>query len=268
MKTKFNEVYRKAISGEKTVRKNRTSAKAIVESRNSARKLYVDTGKVSPEVFQKILDFDPTETKKYAEWMCRQVAENKDLDIERFSIIKDYDKAALEQKITGPDKDIQKIRDIDQLEAITKKAVETVTSTQMKKAVGKMRETRQVPEAMKRILIYQNDKCFILNIEKKEDAIAFGKGTGDPVTKTGGWCIGYDTEGNNMFDDYFLKERNNIYYIIPFEPKNYDVRYRKMAALLKLDGTMEIWDGNNKRMTDGEVENMIKTFDLQGVLKD
>jgi hypothetical protein len=231
--------------------------KVISEGKASAKKAWDAAGMPADEL-EKMLSYDPTNQKKYADWMVKMKLANKDLDIARLEVVKDFEKAALEQKITGDDKDIQKIDSVEKMEAIVKKAKETMTGTERKTAISKARAKGQVPEKLKSMVVFEGPNSFAIKVDNKEDSIAYGS---HGMNGQKGWCISYDDtkgEGSNAFDQYYFENSANVYFVFPFDTASLPDKYwAKVAVIAYPDGRLEFYDAIDKKLGDSEVNKFV-----------
>ena len=195
----------------------------IFESLSSAKKKYLETGKISQEDFAGLLFVDKTPSKKHIEWICKMYLEDKNFDeIILGELLEEFEKKNkfIEQK------DINKYQSIKDLQDAIIKAQET----KIEKMVGKL--TTQ-PE-----IVFQNEKVIVFRPKTKEEAIDLGRGTK--------WCIS-TTESKNYWEDYYYKKLFTIYIIFNFTGK---YNKYKIAVLVDRFGDLHsIWDANDEENT-------------------
>ena len=224
---------------------NVMSGKSIfAESKSSAKAKYVETKKISEDVFKKLLDMDNTINKRYVEWMAKLVSEDPKLDLARFSIIPAFEKLSNEQKLTPEQKDFVKFAKIEDMEkVIADIKAAGPTKSELKAGISKKVKSGKVPAELQEKMIWEGANSFVLQPSTKEESIKFGnKGSSSK------WCIASDDPSNNMWDRYYYEQAANIYIVVPFKPEDFPANWKKIAVLAFQSGKLEVWDFNNKEL--------------------
>jgi len=100
----------------------------IVEGKSKAKKLYVDTGKVSQEDFDDLVDADPSGEKgKYIEWMCYMLLKEPDRKQHIKDVVRVFDEAVQKGKIKGEDSDIYRYKSFDEIDRVIEKTAKVKT---------------------------------------------------------------------------------------------------------------------------------------------
>ena len=198
----------------------------------------------APELLEKLIDGDPSATKKYSEWMIKQmiglgspltysVADNVNLFlelIEKFhksaSAItpEDIDYAATTSTlvdaptIKSAPKDINKYKSIWGLQAVLNGVRQRQIMVQKEKEVKN--------ESNK---IYEDDKYLIVEPYSHGASCYYGAGTK--------WCT--TTKGDTRYFDKYSDE-GSLYYII--DKKSNDGTWGKMALFVRSNGNTEVYD--------------------------
>jgi len=146
----------------------------ILEGIKSARELYLDI--LGQGLFDKLTETDPSKTKKYLNWMCKQyIKRNKvsygrginpyNMDIEKLEkLIKNFDYRVNKGLIKN--KDINYYKNIDDVEQAIEKS-QTKSETEYKEYIKKTEAN----------IILDNDKYFIVEPLTWEASKIYGKGT-------------------------------------------------------------------------------------------
>jgi len=202
------------------------------EGMASAKSNYLATGKIDKNDFDKLAKADPTKTKKYIDWMCKQTIEGNDVD-QIIVLIKDFDR--LVNKNLIKDKDIYSYdyeSATDEVEKYRKKKTKTETEKLVKEDV----ET-----------VLDNDKVLVVAPKTKEAAILYGKGTK--------WCT--SALKNNAFDEYYFGSHVNLYYIVDKRTNE------KHAVAVNLDGSKEVWGEDGDMLSSSETRMLFKELGLE-----
>ena len=67
---------------------------SIFEGIASARRKFLDTGRMSKKYFNAFVEGDPSSTKKYVEWMCRISEDEAWVNELIIKVIRDFDRLA------------------------------------------------------------------------------------------------------------------------------------------------------------------------------
>lgn len=207
------------------------------EGLSQARKLYVDTKKISPHILDELAELDPTPQKKYIEWMARSYMQIPDMN--KYNVIAVFDKLANKGVIQK--KDIGQYKNIEEVDDIVRRYENVQTKSEIKKGVKDFEEDIK-PEDK----VFENDKCVVVHAKTKADSCKYGKGSR--------WCTAAGGD-RNYFRSYFFDRGVNLYYIIPKIDveglsKTHDVTKIAMAVL----------PGNKREVYDYQDERMDKEF--------
>jgi hypothetical protein len=198
----------------------------------------------APELLEKLIDGDPSATKKYSEWMIKQmislgdpitfsVADNVNLFIDLIESFhksataikpEDIDYAASTSsfvdasKIKSSPKDINKYKSIWGLQAVLNGVRQRQIMVQKEKEVKN--------ESNK---IYEDDKYLIVEPYSHGASCYYGAGTK--------WCT--TTKGDTRYFDKYSDE-GSLYYII--DKKSNDGTWGKMALFVRSNGNTEVYD--------------------------
>ena len=233
---KFDKLVENVLSG-KTL---------FAEGKSSAKARYVDTEKITDDVFKKLLELDTTSNKRFVEWMAKMVAETPALadSIDRFKVVQDFEKLNLEQKLTPEQKDFVRFKVLEDMEkVIADISAAGPSKSELKAGITKKVRSGKVPAELQERTIWEGPNSFVLKPETKEEGIKFGNKGGSK------WCISSDTEGQNQWDRFYYQDAANIYIIVPFQPEKWPENYKKIAVLAYPGGKTEWWDFNNDSKT-------------------
>ena len=198
----------------------------------------------APELLEKLIDGDPSATKKYSEWMIKQmiglgspltysVADNVNLFIdliEKFhkgatSITPDdVDYAASMSTLVDADKIKRGPKDINKYDSIW--GLQAVMTAVDKRKIQKEKETEAKKDAIK---IYEDDRFLIVEPETHRASCYYGANTK--------WCT-TTKDDTRYFDKY--TEEGSLYYII--DKKSPDNIFGKMALFVRNNGNTEVYD--------------------------
>jgi len=203
-----------------------------------------DTFEDATHLLEKLIDGDPSSTKKYSEWMIKQmiglgdrlthsIADNVNLFIEIIENFhktsssitpEDIDYAATLSSLVKPDriksgpKDIYKYDTIWALQAVLngvrKRKIEVEKETEAKKDVEK---------------IYEDERFLILRPFSHNASCYYGANTK--------WCT-TTKDDTRYFDKY--SEEGSLFYII--DKKSSDNIWGKMALFVRHNGNTEVYD--------------------------
>mgnify|MGYP000226883468 CR=1 FL=1 len=131
------------------------------EGIKSAKELYLD--KIGEKDFNRLLELDPSKTKKYLNWMCKQYL--KGIDIEDLgNIIFEFDNKIRKGLIKNTD--INSYKDIDELESVVFIAPDK----------SKSEEEKHIKTTEANIIL-DNENYFIVEPLTWEASKIYGKGT-------------------------------------------------------------------------------------------
>lgn len=196
------------------------------------------------ELLEKLIDGDPSPTKKYSEWMIKQmiglgsrltysIADNVNLFIELIEKFHKLSSSITPEDITyaettsslvngnkilnGP-KDINKYDSIWGLQAVLNAVY--LRNVQKEKERGAKNESDR---------IYEDNKFLIVQPYTHGASCYYGRNTK--------WCT--TSKGDTRYFDKYSDE-GNLYYII--DKKSNDSTWGKMALLVRNDGKTEVYD--------------------------
>jgi len=206
----------------------------IGEGMSSAKRNYLHTNKVSKRDFDKLAKADPSRTKRYIDWMCKQFVEGNDID-QVIVFIRDFDK--LVEKGLIKDKDIYSY-DYESATSEVEKHREEKTKTEVEKAQKKGAE-----------VILDTDKVLVILPKTREAAVLYGKGTK--------WCT--SALKNNAFDEYFRRQHINLYIIIS---KKTNRKYCMQVDFGEKEGKKTLWDEVDAVMSSAETKRILKELGI------
>jgi len=211
----------------------------IEEGEVSARKKYVETGKVPEDIFSKLLEIDPTSQKKYIEWMCKIYSQEKPEISEFERVIPKFDK--LVNKGVMP-VDARNIQSYKSLKEVGQKVEEFDALTK-----SELEKEAKIKGAEK---VFENDKAFVYRITTWEASCLYGKGTK--------WCISGESDSHHFYD-YFMKYA--IYFVIRKQPKrdNYD----KIAILVDKSGKKMYWDAKDTQIDGNKAVEILAELGIK-----
>ena len=203
----------------------------INESVALARKLYLNTNKIMKDYFDKLVALDPTQQKKYIEWMVKTFINShyRDNDIEKYNIIAEFDKLLGKDIIPTDKRDINSFSNIEGVDDLVRQFSEIET----KSGTIKKMKLEEVD------VIFENDKVVVIKPKSIKSSCMYGAHTK--------WCTSA-TSSSNYFSDYYFKNLTTLYYIIP--KGKYLDKYDKIAISVDKSGTKRYWDVHDKSRTE------------------
>ena len=198
----------------------------------------------APELLEKLIDGDPSSTKKYSEWLIKQmiglgnpstysVADNVNLFIdliEQFhksatSITpEDIDYAESISALVNGDKIKLAPKDINKYDSVW--GLQALMTAVRRRKVEKEKE-KEIKKEVNRI--YEDDRFLIVEPMSHGASCYYGANTK--------WCT-TTKDDTRYFDKY--TEEGSLYYII--DKKSPDSIFGKMALLVRNSGNLEIYD--------------------------
>lgn len=196
------------------------------------------------DLLEKLIDGDPSSTKKYAEWMIKQmiglgnpqtysVADNVNLFID---LISDFHKSATSitpedieyadsiSSLVNKDKIKSGPKDINKYDSIW--ALQSVLNGVRKRKIQKEKEAEIKKEVNK---IYEDDTYLIVQPETHGASCYYGANTK--------WCT-TSKDDTRYFDKY--TEEGSLYYII--DKRSANSTFGKMALFVRSNGNTEVYD--------------------------
>lgn len=199
----------------------------IAESLGVARKLYLETNKITPDIFDEIKNSDPSQTFKYVKKMVEFYLKDKPSIDEIQSVIKSFDDLVKRNQIKKPDinqySTFQEVKDL----------VDLVKSTYTQKQEQNKEYKAKASEID---VIYEDDKVFVLIPRTREAIKKYGKGTK--------WCI---TENDPRYYNTYKRSFTTHIYIIM---KNMDssIPEYKMVVNFDKNGKVFCYNSLDKRI--------------------
>jgi len=174
----------------------------LEEGLSRAKKMYLDSGRIPEGDFNKLVEQDPTEKKKYIEWICGMYVRGEK-DLARFDVVKEFDELVKDNIVTGENADIGRFRTTEMMNDIVRGARGTVTRSQQKRGI---KDLDKIP---KEDTAFKNDKCVVVKPTTREKSCLYGRGSH--------WCTAAMTEEGdfNYFKDYYETRKAQLYYILP-----------------------------------------------------
>lgn len=194
-------------------------SKQLLEGLSSARKQYLDTGKVSKEVFDDFVEKDSSKNNKYLDWMLARYVEDPDRATHIIDATNLFYDMAERGKIDQ--KDIYQYKTLEDLDAAIEKGGITKTRSELRRE-----------EKVKSEVILDTNDLFIVVPKSYEASCRYGAHTK--------WCtVGKE---RSYWDTYY-KKGVKLYYIM--DKKN----NKKYAVAVLPSGEKEIFDEKDKSIT-------------------
>ena len=176
----------------------------LIEGRiDDLKAVYVGEGpnKIPEHLFNMLLQIDPSENKKYFQWMCIQMAKEQGSTHEKLSSIKTliplFHDLIKRNRLQGTEKDIMtypKIESLfDKIHWIDNNPTESESLKKIKEEGINRKE-----------VVFENKNALVLRPRSRESSIIYGSGTK--------WCISAkDTKERDWFTTYFYNNHYTIY---------------------------------------------------------
>lgn len=204
----------------------------LFEGIASARKTYVDTGKINKETFNKLLKKDPSPNKKYIDWISKMFYQEHiaDMDIDmKFDSVKEFHILLSKNKIPTDKRDLYAFKTTEDLVDLVVQFDEQDKMETDEKVVAAKAGAKHV---------FSNEKADIYEIISPQASVYYGT-----QALHGGltdWCTTNTVERaeSKLVGDYRHTQGKKLYYIIPKgeSAKKYD----KMWVLVDRHGKTEI----------------------------
>ena len=204
-------------------------------SEGSLAKQYLRDGRISKDIIDQLREIDPTEQKKYLDWMVKVYAKGIDRNLEHFGVVRDFDRLVKKNIITK--KDINAYKSPEELYDVVKHYGGTKTKTEVKSEIKKKGAE----------LVFENDKVRIYKIKDEDASRYYGAGTK--------WCTAA-SKSYNYFNDYYYKHCVNLYYILL---KNLDEKY---AVAVYPGGELEVYDEEDRKMDPAQYRSLFKKLGI------
>lgn len=154
----------------------------LLESLLSAQKAYVENGKITQEQFDMLSNIDPSPSKDYTHWLCKQFANGEDIN---------YLKNAIELYYMAVRKNLTTIKDIFRFKTL--KDLEAHLETIALESTSRKEQEEQMREEGADLVWNSDDGLVkIYSIKTKQGSCLYGADTK--------WCI---TGKNSIFDSYY-----------------------------------------------------------------
>ena len=210
------------------------------ESFNKAKELFVNTNKMSFKNLEVVAEMDSTPTKKYTEWLAKQVINNGSIifpnnKAQYTELLRKFNDLCNKNQIEN--KDINSYSSFAELQQVVND-VDPLTKSAIKKGV------QDLSDIPKEDIFYQNDKVVIVEPDTKEKAIFYGRGTK--------WCTA--TVGvQNMWENY----KNRGFRILYILSKDSD---DKWAVQTDKKEYSIIWDKDNNNLNRTKLGNTLRNI--------
>ena len=189
---------------------------------------FVDTKKVPEDVFNQFRTEDPSESKKYLQWMCKQYSLSPKRGRHIIDVVKLFDQQVQRRILTGEEADIYK-HDLNSADRVAQNKAEKKTGGEVKR--------EQKSEST---IIDETDDYLIVVPESHGASCFYGANTK--------WCISGKT--SDHWDSYY-KAGVKVYVIID---KN---KNKKYAIAVAPGGEMEAFDEKDKHISPKSIEQKL-----------
>ena len=189
----------------------------VLESLKGATKLYVKTGKISQDDFNKLIEADPTRQKKYLEKLSKFYLEVRDIDkLKELVLIYDrlVSKKLIDKRDINQFKDFQEFKDL----------VEQLSGEKSKREVKELVKSKDVD------IILNNDKFLIVRTKSHAANCIYGAGTK--------WCTTERSDVN--WKNYYDAELVTFYYILNKQLDQSNDLYKIVVAVYPDGDTKEV----------------------------
>ena len=201
----------------------------LVEGIKDLRIQYVDTGKVSNEVFDKLVSSDPSGKGKYTGWMLKQIADGYDRIDHLIDNILLFDEYVRTEKITR--KDIYSYKTVDEIEQAVSEASKKISRSEVEREIKGESE-----------VIRDDDTIFIVHVKSHKASCKYGANTK--------WCTAMKIPDH--WERYW-KAGNNLYYIV-HKPTN-----KKYAVVVNPNGSKTVYTETDQAIS---YERFVKMLNL------
>jgi len=243
------------LSKPKLLKENKTY---IIENVKQAKQ-YVDQGKLSKEELEKLINIDPSSTKKYVGWLSKiWINEKPDFDdlrnkIEEFNVFLNKGKT--------------KIKDINQFKSFKdlKSEVENINNSGEGTSVKDLEKDYDI--------IVNNNNIVIMSPHTHEASRKLGLSVFAFRDCEGGkdsaWCTTY--KAPDHFNDYYYKHHVTFYYCRAKSPEvieklkeAFPKKYKEMevvALAILEDGQIDGYDGLDRQLKSNEIQTYKNILD-------
>ena len=185
----------------------------LLEGKKQARQIYLDSGKVPEDVFNKFERSDMTKNKKYLEWMCREYASYPERAQHIIDTAMAFERLVRRKKIQGQDADIYR-HNMEEADNIVSEKSGVQSKSEEKKEI----KDKQVEK------VFENDEVLIISPLTREASILYGSGTK--------WCTAMNKTDCHW--NSYWRNGTKLYYIIR---KNVPEKQRKKFAVAVSPGS-------------------------------
>lgn len=215
----------------------------VREGMSQAKRDFVDSGKMTEDLFNLLMSRDPSKNKKYIEWICRKFIDEQlgYGDLRLLDGLKEFDQMCNRGIIKPPANDIGRYKTVEAMNDVVNQHREVKTQAQVKKDIKL--EGAEIK--------FENDKCTLYKILTKEASCLYGSGTK--------WCTAASVR-SNYFSTYFYDRESNLLYLIPKGP--YLEKYGKWACCSPAKGARQYYDEEDKSHTGAEFAKICKALDV------
>ena len=194
----------------------------ILESLKGATKLYVTTGKISQDDFNKLIEADPTRQKKYLEKLSKFYLEVRDIDkLKELVLIYDrlVSKKLIDKRDINQFKDFQEFKDL----------VEQLSGEKSKREVKELVKSKDVD------IILNNDKFLIVRPKSHAASCIYGAGTK--------WCT--TERSDKHWKRYYEENLVTFYYILNKQLDQSNDLYKIAVAVYPDENRKEVYDAKD-----------------------
>ena len=184
----------------------------LSEGVKKAKELY--GAKIGEDVFNQLVSFDSSPTKKYVEWMAKMVVNGYDRVEHLGDVIDAYHRAVESMELRGVESDLYQY-----------KTVEDVEKKLFGEAISQSESPVTEDEYEK---IYDSGKWLVVHPKTYRASKKYGKGSK--------WCVAMENDPYYWYK-YTIKDRRTFYYVINKEDdrEKYSIEYYE-------DGDFTVWN--------------------------
>lgn len=211
----------------------------IEDKVQNLKSIYVDTHKLPEHIFDRLIEIDPSPTKKYLQWMVLRYIKERSIGGTMFdtlaTIIPQFHELAQRRIITGAAADIGQYKTVESLIDVLAQYETKADEAYAKSGVSLKNPAKDVkPED----IVFENDKVVIVNPKNTLDSQKYGHGAG--------WCTRAEDDAICRFNQYFFSHNTNLYYILPKDGRYNNTDWKKVAIEVQPDKSKIVWSYSNK----------------------
>jgi hypothetical protein len=227
---------------------------STIKENVSQAKQYVTQNKLSPDQLKRLIELDPSSTRKYVGWMAKQLINNTVTDLDEL-------RNTIEEFNTFLDRGKTKTKDINQFKTFSdlKQEVDNINKSGEGVSVKSLESDSET--------IIDNDKMLVMvphthEASRKLGLSHFSYRNCDDGSKDSAWCTTY--KAPDHFNDYYYSKNVTFYYIkvrssqlIEQLKKSFPTRWKDMVvvALAVLDdGKIDGYDGLDKQISAADIK--------------